>query len=452
MQRFKFALSDIGVAKRVGLSRSDFKAAIASNLFDERYYLKTYPDAAEAKMSPFEHYLFTGRFEKRRPSPMFDPAAYIEVNPDVTSTGMEPFFHYISRGRAAGAPLSKAETIPPRPALTREIASGTKRLIVFLTPGVELRSGGVLSIAAIYNESNRLAGVHRARVALCAVPGDDRFFLKYSWFENDFYLLDLHALLRNCPNLEYLQLHVPEYAVNALSEWLEVVSSSLLRNIRSLHLNIMLQNIDLIRCQNIERLKRFGKITATTAHEAYSDFATRARLGVPVHRLGVRAGSELYSRSSYSEKKPLIVVSHDEHPLKQDVLAEIAHAIPDLDIRVVQNLSYEEYKALVSCAKWALTFGEGLDFYFMETVFSGGISFAVFNDRFFTPAFAALETVYPSWEMLRQKIVPDLRRLDKAEAYQACWRPAYDLLSDLYSTEKFRENLRLFYLGQYTFP
>jgi hypothetical protein len=147
-----------------------------------------------------------------------------------------------------------------------------------------------------------------------------------------------------------------------------------------------------------------------------------------------------------------MVVSHDEHPLKQDVLREIARAIPGLDIRVVKNLSYEEYKALVSCAKWALTFGEGLDFYFMETVFSGGNSFAVFNNRFFTPAFAALETVYPSWDVLRQSIALDLQRLDEPAAYEACWRPAYDLLSDLYSTEKFQENLRLFYRGEYTFP
>lgn len=59
-----------------------------------------------------------------------------------------------------------------REALTRAITSGTKRLIVFLTPGYELRTGGILSIAAIYRESIALRHVHRARVALCVVPGD----------------------------------------------------------------------------------------------------------------------------------------------------------------------------------------------------------------------------------------------------------------------------------------
>ena len=440
------------LAKRVGLSRKALEAAVASEIFDERFYLMTYPDIAEAAVNPFEHYLATGRFERRKPSAIFDPSAYIEANPEVATSGMEPFLHYVLVGQAAGAPLSKAETILPRPALTREIASGTRRLIVFLTPGYEARSGGVLSIAALYAESHDLIDLHRAKVALCTVPGDDPRFIKYTWFENSNYLLDLTAVLRSCADLEYLQLHIPEYAVNRMSEWLNVVSSSLLRNIREVHLNIMLQNIDLIEGQNVAELKRFGEVTATTAHEAYGSSATRQMLGVSVHKLGVRTGPELYHRSAYPDKKPILVVSHDEHPLKDEVLRQIARAHPQLEIRIVHDLSYEDYKALVSRAKWALTFGEGLDGYFAETIFSGGNSFAVFNERFFTPAFAALETVYPSWEILVERMPVDLRRLDEPIGYDRCWRQAYDLLSSLYSTDRFRENLRAFYRGEYTFP
>jgi len=452
MQRLKRSFKDIRLAKRVGLSQSDLRAAIASAIFDERFYLMTYPEVVEAGVSPFEHYLAAGRLEKRRPSAVFDPAAYIEANPEVAASGMEPFLHYALIGQAAGAPLSKAEAILPRPELTREIAAGAKRLIVFLTPGFDARVGGVLSIAAIYEESGDLTDLHRAKVALCTVPGDDALFLKYSWFENSNYLLDLTAVLRSCANLEYMQLHIPEYAVNRVSEWLNAVSSSLLRNIREIHLNILLQNIDLIQGQNIAELKRFGKVTATTAHEAYGNSATRQALGVTVHKLSVCFGPELYQRTAYPDKKPILVVSHDEHPLKGQVLGQIAHAHPQLEIRVVDNLSYEEYKALVSRAKWALTFGEGLDGYFAETIYSGGNSFAVFNERFFTSAFAALDTVYPSWEVLQERMPVDLQRLDESIAYDRCWRQAYELLSSLYSTDQFRQNLRAFYRGEYTFP
>jgi hypothetical protein len=439
--------------KRVGLSPGLIEATLASAAFDRRFYLMENPDIAEAGIDPFEHYLCFGRFEKRKASAIFDPIAYVEANPEVANSGIEPFLHYVLVGRAAGAPLSRAEMIPPRPALTREIATGTSRLIVFLAPGWEARAGGVLSISAIYEESAGLADLHGAKVALCSIPGmGDPLFVKYSWFENNNYLLDLAALLRHCENLDYLQLHIPELAINCVSDWLNAVSSSLLRNVREIHMNVMLQNIDLMKGQNIEGLKRFGKVTVTTAHEAYGNSATRDALGVTIHKLSVRFGPELYKRTAYRDKKPVLVVSHDKHPLKEQVLQRIAQAHPELQIRVVQDLPYEEYKALISDAKWALTFGEGLDFYFAETIFSGGNSFAVFNDRFFTPAFAGLETVYPSWEVLLAQMPTDLARLDEMAAYDRCWRQAYDLLTSLYSTDQFRENLRAFYRGDYTLP
>ena len=441
-----------GLARRVGLSPGYFNAIVASGVFDERFYLMTYPDVAGTALGPLGHYLVFGRFEKRRASVLFDPVAYLEANPAVALSGMEPFLHYALIGQAGGAPLSKAETIVPRPALTHDIVSGTKRLIVFLTPGHDARLGGVLSISAIYEESRALTDLHGAKVALCAIPGDDALFLKYSWFENDNYLLDLHAVLRGCKSLEYLQLHIPEYVVNRMSKWLDEASSSLLKDIPNVHLNVMLQNIDFIEGQNIAELQRFGKVTITTAHEAYGNAAMREALGATLHKLSVRIGPERYKRAPYADKEQILVVSHDDHPLKEKVLQLIAHAHPQLDIRIVNNLSFEEYKELISRAKWALTFGEGLDGYFVETIFSGGNSFAVFNDRFFTSDFARLETVYPSWEALQERMPIDLQRLDEPLAYERCWRQGYDLLSGLYGTDQFRDNLRAFYRGEYTFP
>ncbi len=215
----------------------------------------------------------------RRPSAWFDPAAYLEVNPELTAAGCEPFLHYVQIGRAARAPLSKAEIIPPRPALTREIASATKRLVVVLTPGAEVRAGGVLSIAAIYQESEALSEVHGAKVALCAVPGEDPLFLRYGWFENSNYLLDLNAILRSRQQLNYLQIHIPEYAVNSVAAWLDDMSSSLLRNVQSLHLNVLLQNIDLIQGQTFDALKHFGHVTVTTAHMLTAIARRAKRLG-----------------------------------------------------------------------------------------------------------------------------------------------------------------------------
>lgn len=348
---------------------------------------------------------------------------------------------------------SAAERHPnlTRNALTRAATFGTKRLIVFLTPAEEMRTGGVMAIASYYRESIALHRIHGAKVVLCAVPGQSPI-LKYTWFENYNYILELESVLKGCPKLDYLLIHVPAYIVDWIVEWLTSVASKLLSNIREIHLNILVMNIDNIQGKNISGLMRFGKVTCITAHEAYSNAATRQALGIPLHRLSVCIGPECYPHSGYQEKEPLLIVSPDWHPLKDKVLNQIAQAYPDLTIKIIQNLSYGEYRKLILRAKWSLTFGEGLDGYFAEPIFSGGISFAVFNDRYFTPPFANLESVYPSWETLMEKIVADFRRLDEPVAYNQRSRQAYDLVCSLYDTRQFRENLRMFYRGEYSFP
>jgi len=339
-----------------------------------------------------------------------------------------------------------------RAARTRSLTRGAKRLIIFLTPGFEVRAGGVMAIFSMKRETRALYGLHRARVALCAVPGDDPNFFKYSWFDNNDYLLDLETVLKNCGPLDYLQLHIPDYAVNRLLVWLTAYERTLLRNIREIHLNVLLFNIDHVQGQNVRGLLSFGKATCTTAHEAYSDSATREAMGVSLHRLSVCNGPENYSLSGYEDKEDLLIVSNDGHLLKEEVFHRIAQVCPNIRIQVIENLHYEDYLNLARRAKWSLTFGEGLDGYFAEPVSCGGVAFAVFNDRYFTPAFAELETIYPSWEALMERMPLDLRRLDEPVAYKRCWQQAYDLVSDLYSVARFRQNLRLFYRGEYTFP
>ena len=339
-----------------------------------------------------------------------------------------------------------------RELLTRAITFNNKRLVVFLTPGYELRAGGVIAIADMYRQSIALRRIHRARVALCSVPGDDPRFLKYTWFKNRNYILNLESVLRGSGRLDYLLMHIPAYAVDRVLDWLTSASQELLSKVQDVHLNILLMNIDAIQGKNVSGLKRFGRVTCTTAHEAYSNLRTREILGVPLHRLGTYYGPELFSPSDYRDKESILVVSHDRHPRKEEVLEKIAASLPALRIQIVRNLHFDDYKDLTRRAKWSLTFGEGMDGYFADHLLSGGVSFAVFNDRFFTPPFANLETVYPSWEVLIDRMPVDIQRLDEPVAFTECCRQACDLMKDLGGTERFLRLLRLFYRGEYTFP
>lgn len=70
-----------------------------SNLFDRDWYLRTYPDVANAKIDPLKHYIKYGGFEKRDPSPSFSSEWYLDTNPDVKMSGMNPLIHYLLFGQ-----------------------------------------------------------------------------------------------------------------------------------------------------------------------------------------------------------------------------------------------------------------------------------------------------------------------------------------------------------------
>lgn len=73
-----------------------------SGLFDEAWYLQTYPDVAAAGMDPVEHYWANGAAEKRDPSPSFSTGYYLESNRDVSDSGMNPLVHFIQFGKSEG--------------------------------------------------------------------------------------------------------------------------------------------------------------------------------------------------------------------------------------------------------------------------------------------------------------------------------------------------------------
>ena len=200
-------------------------------------------------------------------------------------------------------------------------------------------------------------------------------------------------------------IHIPEYYVRQFIRNISNTDSSQLFKIKDVHINIMLQNIELLSdIEDIKKLKKFGKMTCTTAHERYTNIEIRKKLGFSLHKLSTFVSPEQYKKNTYNQKENLMIVSPDMHPKKSEVLSLIAKYFPKLKIQIIKNLTYEEYKDVISKAKWALTFGEGLDGYFIETIFSGGISFSVYNSNFLTQDFTSLQTVYDSYSILIKNI------------------------------------------------
>lgn len=73
-----------------------------SGMFDETWYLVTYPDVRETGADPILHYLCFGAQEGRNPSAGFDSLWYQREYPDVAVSAMNPLFHYIVFGAKEG--------------------------------------------------------------------------------------------------------------------------------------------------------------------------------------------------------------------------------------------------------------------------------------------------------------------------------------------------------------
>jgi len=73
-----------------------------NDYFDGSYYLSEYPDVAEAKIDPFEHFCSVGWKEKRNPSVAFDTGFYLRQYPDIAAANINPLIHYIAAGQFEG--------------------------------------------------------------------------------------------------------------------------------------------------------------------------------------------------------------------------------------------------------------------------------------------------------------------------------------------------------------
>jgi hypothetical protein len=337
-----------------------------------------------------------------------------------------------------------------RKKLFTDYSAKAKRLIIFLTPDRDIISGGILSINSIYNETCRLKPVLDAEVVMCTVPGNFPL-LKYTKFENQNYLFTLPGVLAHFQTCERLLIHIPEDYVENFVKYCSTDGSLQETAITSFQFNILLQNIDLAPSkESIKELQRWGAVTCTTAHEAYTNLETQERLGCPIHKLSTYVSPEQYLMKSYREKENLMIVSPDDHELKSTVFSIISKAFPEVRLQVIKNLTYEQFKEAISKAKWALTFGEGLDGYFIEPIFSGCIGFAVYNERFFTEVFRSFRTVYPSYQSLMNSICLDMAEFDNEKSFTEYQREQYESCAKFYNYKEYQYNISSFYLKYFS--
>jgi len=338
--------------------------------------------------------------------------------------------------------------------LLRSPAHRAKRLIIFLVPGKEFISGGILSIFNLYRFSRAMEAIHGAQVVMCYYPYEARTASRYVMFDNDVTIYPFEMVMATCRNASHVLMHIPEYAVEDILNRIGWDSLWRLRAERNLRANILNQNALLMpRPQSVARLREvIGDLTCTAAFPRFVTVEQRRYWNVPLHFLPAWTRPDDGDPTPYETKRNLMIVSPDSHPQREAVLRFVRETFPDMEIRVIKDLRFEEYLKLEEVAKWSLTFGEGLDGYFAGVVLRGGVGFAVFNETFFPEEYRSLQTVYPDYPTLLRRIWEDMRSLDNKESLEAYSAKVRSLLAENWGPQKTRAALAAFYREEYTLP
>jgi len=117
---------------------------------------KKYAEAADEFEDLLQHYLTVGWKKGFKPNPKFDPEFYLRIYPDVAEAGMEPLTHFLLQGRAEGRvpsaqdltfePYCSSFEIPHEPVPMRGPATAELKAIAFYLPQFhaipEMMNGG----------------------------------------------------------------------------------------------------------------------------------------------------------------------------------------------------------------------------------------------------------------------------------------------------------------------
>lgn len=325
-----------------------------------------------------------------------------------------------------------------------------KSLVLFLVPPEEFIGGGIISILNLAKTSREILKNHTVRVATYPKT---KSYRKISFFPNNEYIYTFDEIVDEFKTLDNLIIHIPEYSTTRVQESL-LDYTEYLNRIPNLHLNVLNQNIELMPPpEDFGNLFAFtAQVTQTTAHSKYATQEMANRYSTPIHQFSVDIDSSYYKKVAFKDKEPIIAVSPDEHPAKQEII-DLLKMIPGYEVITIENLTFEDYKSLISRAKYVVTFGEGMDSYFIESTFSDTIAISVFNETFFPDRkYLALDNVYESYESMCANVSSlILSTTNNKASYLAIVKGTSRLLEKIYNRNLYQQNVHNFYKGKFLF-
>lgn len=336
-----------------------------------------------------------------------------------------------------------------------------KKVVIFFEIEPYPMCGGQMSLFSYCRFSRQVLG-KEIPVLMATLP-QGPIHSQNNWFKNDIDILRWEQVLEIIKNKEEVIFHLPEADLVNPETKEETLRSRLTENdfgifktIKKITINVIVQEIK--KCPSKQYwniLRRITpNITMTTAHKKYSTQQVCTQFDVPLKELSVFIDLEPYREFSQNKMEKLILLSPDiENPNREPIAAKLREELPDWKIIDFYRMSFTECMELTSRSFATITFGEGLDGYYLHPAAVNRLGLTVYNNIFFTdPAWKELKSVYASYQDMYDHIVDDVKFWwNHPDEYRKAVQEITAKSRQAYNFDGYLENIRNYYEERYDF-
>lgn len=305
----------------------------------------------------------------------------------------------------------------------------------FVVHNIDCISGGIFSIFSLVEEIRKNA----KNAFLYTMPGETDT-IKYSQFNNNETLLPFADLCLHIQNGKIFRLYIPEVLVNEFYDAISVRNI----NMKNVDVTILNQNAELMPTRQTlgSFSKKIRSLSMTTAHLKYSTQQHADKWGLPLKHLSTYMSHDDYQIIPFEKKLPLFFWSPDHRPQDEALFRMLTVSMPGYHFYRIEGVHYEIYKFVIGAAKFTLTLGEGLDNYFIESFFTGGFGFALYNGRFMPQSLRKLDNVFSDITRLKASLSSVIRDIELDPAYRAqLFEANYRILAEIYDKRIYRQKV-----------
>lgn len=326
----------------------------------------------------------------------------------------------------------------------------SEKLIIFLIPPTTEIIGGVMSAFSLCEHSRKLNPDFHCLIA--TLPGKRTVAINDN-FKNNERIFRFEQIVNNALNAKQVIIHIPEYFAGIFYSKLDKSEIEFLKNINDLQINILNQNINNMPEDISDLFKITNNVTQTVAHKRYATQNFYNKWGIPLHYVAVDINLRDYKIYPFEEKEKIIVYSNDNNIYKQKILSKLLERFSDWKFVEVHNMTFGKYMDIIARAYAVISFGEGMDGYFIQPAYVGSIGISVYNSDFFPDeSWKNFKNVYESYDTMLDNICADLNSMvTNKDLYYDIIKEQREKFDEIYNINEFVRNLGRFYSKDYDF-